>query len=59
MSNRNIDLVTFQWDSNKLTDQIAANYLEMQRFSNSLKTTQDSLKATNNQIKELEKKIEN
>ena len=59
MSNRNIDLGTFQWDSNKLTDQIAANYLEMQRFSNSLKTTQDSLKATNNQIKELEKKIEN
>ncbi|WP_027378175.1 phage tail tape measure protein [Chryseobacterium daeguense] len=56
--NRNIELGTFTWDDNKLSNQIAANYLEMQRLSNVMKEANQSIKQTGNTIKDLEKRIE-
>lgn len=55
---RNIDLGTFQWDSNKLTDQIAANFQEIQRLSKQLKDTKKDLTETGKAIALNEQKIE-
>lgn len=56
--NRNIELGTFTWDDNKLSNQIAANYLEMQRLSGVMRDANKIIKQSSDAIKDLEKKIE-
>lgn len=56
--NRNIELGTFTWDTNKLSDQIAANYLEMQRLNGVMRDGNKIIKQSSDAIKDLEKKIE-
>lgn len=58
MSTKNIDLGTFTWDSSKLTDQIAANYLELNKLSGKVKENTALVKNFNKTIDDLEKKIE-
>ena len=58
MSGQNIDLGTFQWDTNKIENQIAANTLEMNKFGATVKTVKDQIKEQSAAISELEKKIE-
>lgn len=58
MSNRNIELGTFTWDSTKLSDQVAANYLELGRLKNVISESTASVKKFQKEISELEKKIE-
>lgn len=54
----NIDLGTFNWDTNKIEDKIAANTLEMGKFSAMIKSAKDQIKEQSKTISELEKKIE-
>ncbi|RMZ58969.1 hypothetical protein D1632_15500 [Chryseobacterium nematophagum] len=56
--NQNIDLGTFTWDTTKLSDQIAANYLAMQRLSGAIRDANKVIKQSGDTIKEYEKKIE-
>ncbi|RMZ60062.1 hypothetical protein D1632_10765 [Chryseobacterium nematophagum] len=56
--NQNIDLGTFTWDTTKLSDQIAANYLEMQRLSGAIRDANKVIKQSGDTIKDYEKKIE-
>lgn len=58
MSNRNIDLGSFTWDSTKLSDQVAANYLELGRMKSVITESTASVKKFQKEISELEKKIE-
>lgn len=55
---KQIDLGTFQWDTNKLEHQIAANTLKMGEFSKAIKFSKDQLKEQSKTIAELENKIE-
>lgn len=56
--NRNIELGTFTWDSSKLSDQIAANYLQLDKLSQKAKDGNASIKMFGRVIDDLEKKIE-
>ena len=58
MSNKNIDLGTFQWDTNKIEHQIAANSLEMGKFSAIVQSSKKQIQEQGKAISELEKKIE-
>lgn len=58
MSNRNIELGTFTWDSNKLSDQVAANYIQLGRLKSIISESTTSVKNFNKIISDLEKKIE-
>ncbi|PIF44301.1 hypothetical protein CLU96_1242 [Chryseobacterium sp. 52] len=55
---RNIELGTFNWDSTKLRDEVAANFLHLEKLKDSVKDNTGLLKFYNNVIKDLEKKIE-
>ncbi len=56
--NRNIDIGTFQFDSNKIEDKIAANTLEMGKFAAMIKSAKEQVKDQSKNIADLEKKIE-
>src|SRR5690606_796188 len=56
--NKNIDLGTFEFDSNKIEHQLAANIQEMQKFSAIIKITKDQIKEQSKEINVLEGKIE-
>lgn len=56
--NRNIELGTFTWDSSKLSDQIAANYLQLDKLSSKVRDGNAAIKLFNKTIDELEQKIE-
>ena len=56
--NKNIDLGTFQWDTNKIENQIVANTMQMNKFGATVKTVKDQIKEQSAAISELEKKIE-
>ena len=58
MSGQNIDLGTFQWDTNKIENQLAANVQQMNKFGATVKTVKDQIKEQSAAISELEKKIE-
>lgn len=55
---KQIDLGSFQWDTNKLEHQIAANIIEQQKFAAMTKSAKDEIKEESKAIAELEKKIE-
>ena len=55
---KNIDLGTFEFDSNKIEQQLAANTQEMQKFSAIIKITKDQIKEQSKQINVLESQIE-
>lgn len=56
--NKNIDLGTFQWDTNKIEHQIAANSLEMGKFSAIVQSSKKQITEQGKAISDLEKKIE-
>lgn len=56
--NKNIDLGTFQWDTNKIENQIAANSLEMGKFSAIVQSSKKQITEQGKAIVDLEKKIE-
>lgn len=56
--NKNIDLGTFQWDTNKIEHQVAANTLEMNKFSSTVKAAREQIKEQSKEIALLESKIE-
>lgn len=56
--NKQINLGTFSWDTNKIEHQITANTMEMQKFANTIKAAKDQMKEQSKQIAELEKRIE-
>lgn len=56
--NKNIDLGTFQWDTNKIEHQVAANTMEMNKFSSMVKVARDQIKEQSKDIALLESKIE-
>ncbi len=56
--NKNIDLGSFQWDTKKITDNIASNRIEMMRLADVLKDTKKGLTETRNEIDLYDSKIE-
>ena len=56
--NKNIDLGTFQWDTNKIENQIAANNLEMGKFAATIAAAKKEVKDQGKEIALLEGKIE-
>lgn len=58
MSNKNIDLGTFQWDTNKIEHQVAANTLEQSKFAAMVKVAREQIKEQSKDIAVLESKIE-
>lgn len=58
MSIRNIELGTFNWDSTKLSDQVAANYLQLGKLKSIITESTTSVRNFNKTISDLEKKIE-
>lgn len=58
MAGENIDLGSFEWDSTKIENQVAANTLQMQKFAASIKAAKEQVKLQSKEIDNLEKKIE-
>ena len=56
--NKNIDLGTFTWDTNKIENQIAANSREMIKFADIIKSAKKEIEDQSDAIKVLEKLIE-
>jgi len=55
---RNIELGTFTWDSSKLTDQVAANYLQLSKLKEEVKLNAEAVKVLQGIIEKSEKAIE-